>query len=71
MATPHMTTASHGRTPAEPSSAKLDEFRCPPMSHQDCGGHGHEMHLQQFVRLVGCHDASHDALHKQKGEKLH
>jgi hypothetical protein len=28
-----------------------------PMSQQDAAGsHGHEMHLQKFVRLVGCHD---------------
>ena len=29
-----------------------------PMSQQDAAGsHGHEMHLQKFVRLVGCHDS--------------
>jgi hypothetical protein len=26
------------------------------MSHQNSGDHGHEMHQQQLVRLVGCHD---------------
>ena len=29
-----------------------------PMSQQDAvGSHGHEMHPQKFVRLVGCHDS--------------
>jgi hypothetical protein len=29
-----------------------------PMSQQDAAGsHSHEMHLQKFVRLVGCHDS--------------
>jgi hypothetical protein len=29
-----------------------------PMSQQDMSGaHGHEMYLQKFVRLVGCHEA--------------
>jgi hypothetical protein len=28
-----------------------------PMSQQDVGdSHGHEMHPQKLVRLVGCHD---------------
>jgi hypothetical protein len=27
-----------------------------PMSQQDGGSHGHEMHPQKLVRLVGCHD---------------
>jgi hypothetical protein len=28
-----------------------------PMSQQDAGDcHGHEMHPQKLVRLVGCHD---------------
>ena len=35
------------------------------------GGHGHEMYPQQFVRLVGCHDASVEALRKREDEKLH
>lgn len=76
MATPNITLASHGRTshgrtPAEPSSAKLDDSRCPPMTHQNSGNHGHEMYPQQFVRLIGCHDASLDALRKRQDEKLH
>ncbi|MBB4259366.1 hypothetical protein GGD66_003358 [Bradyrhizobium sp. CIR48] len=29
------------------------------------------MYPQQFVRLVGCHDASLDSLRKRQDEKLH
>jgi hypothetical protein len=39
-----------------------------PMSQQDAAdAHGHEMHLQKFVRLVGCHEENagkHDAAHR-------
>jgi len=69
MATSNMTASNHGRI--EPSRAKPDDVRCPPMSHQNSGDHGHEMYPQQFVRLVGCHDASLDALRKRENEKLH
>jgi hypothetical protein len=41
------------------------------MSHQNSGSHGHEMYPQQFVRLIGCHDASLEALRKRESEKLH
>ncbi|MBC9980354.1 hypothetical protein [Bradyrhizobium campsiandrae] len=71
MANPHMTVASHGRTAAEPSPAKLNDVRCLPMSHQNSGSHGHEMYPQQFVRLIGCHDAPSPALRKRQDEKLH
>jgi len=71
MATPHATVASQGRTPAEPSPAKLDDARCPPMSHQNSGSHGHEMYPQQFVRLIGCHVTPSPALRKRQDEKLH
>jgi hypothetical protein len=71
MATSHMTAARHGRTVADQSPAKLDDARCPPMSHQNSGGHGHEMYPQQFVRLIGCHDVPARALRKRQDEKLH
>jgi hypothetical protein len=71
MATPNATVASHGCPSAEPSPAKLADARCPPMSHQNSGSHGHEMYPQQFVRLIGCHDASLEALRKRESEKLH
>ena len=39
-----------------------------PMSQQDAvGSHGHEMHPQGFVQLVGCHDLAagkHEAAHR-------
>jgi hypothetical protein len=67
MATPSMTASSE--SPTEQARAK--DVRCPPMANQNSGGHGYEMHPQQFVRLVGCHDASLDALRKREDEKLH
>jgi hypothetical protein len=69
MTTPNMTASNQGRT--EPSRARADEVHCPPMTHQNSGSHGYEMYPQQFVRLVGCHDASLDALRKREAEKLH
>ncbi|MCK1385489.1 hypothetical protein [Bradyrhizobium sp. 21] len=69
MTTPSMTAPKQGQT--EPSRAKADDVHCPPMAHQNSGSHGHEMYPQQFVRLVGCHDASLDALRKREDEKLH
>ena len=71
MATPNLSVASNGRTSVEPSPAKLDDSRCPPMSHQNSASHGHEMHPQQFVRLIGCHDAALGALRRREDEKLH
>ena len=54
-------TASHmGAVPAEFPQEKAGTADCGaqgPMSQQDAAGsHGHEMHPQKFVRLVGCHD---------------
>jgi len=65
----NMTASNQGRT--EHACAQPDDVRCPPMTHQNSGGHGHEMYPQQFVRLVGCHDASVEALRKREDEKLH
>ncbi|QQN63803.1 hypothetical protein JIR23_30615 [Bradyrhizobium diazoefficiens] len=70
-ATPNLSVATHGQTPAKPSPAKLDDVRCPPMSHQNSSSYGHEMYPQQFVRLIGCHDAPAPALRKRQDEKLH
>ncbi|WP_409334196.1 hypothetical protein [Bradyrhizobium manausense] len=71
MATPNIDIARKGQTLTEPSSAKLDDIRCPPMSHQNSGSHGHEMYPQQFVRLVGCHGAPSPGVRKRQDEKLH
>ena len=67
MARPDMTASSESRT----AQARAKDLRCPPMTNQNSGGHGHEMYPQQFVRLVGCHDASLDPLRKRGDEKLH
>jgi hypothetical protein len=56
---------------AEPSQQRngldelLDNGAHSPMSQQGAGAsHGHEMHPQKLVRLVGCHDLN---LAKQEG----
>ncbi|WFU73528.1 MULTISPECIES: hypothetical protein [unclassified Bradyrhizobium] len=64
-----MTASTQDRT--EQSGAKPGDIHCPPMTNQNSGSHGHEMYPQQFVRLVGCHDASLEALRKREDEKLH
>lgn len=69
MASSNMTASSQGRN--EQSPPKPDDVHCPPMTHQNSGSHGHEMYPQQFVRLIGCHDASLDTLRKRQAEKLH
>jgi hypothetical protein len=46
--------------PASVPSAHDEEpaSDCGPMTQQDMrGAHGHDMHPQKLVRLVGCHDA--------------
>jgi hypothetical protein len=49
-----------GDVPAELAQKRVETTDCGaqgPMSQQDAAGsHGHEMHPQKFVRLVGCHD---------------
>ena len=70
MATPNVNVASQGQASAE-RSAKPDDVRCPPMAHQNSGSHGYEMYPQQFVRLVGCHNAPSPGLRKRQDEKLH
>ena len=69
MTTPSQTAANQGRP--EQSPAKPADIHCPPMTDQNSGAHGHEMYPQQFVRLVGCHDASLEALRKRESERLH
>ena len=54
-----MIPSNLGSVPAE-LSQKTDMIDCGapgPMPLQEAGdSHGHEMYLQKFVRLVGCHD---------------
>jgi hypothetical protein len=69
MITPHMTASDRRRT--EQPRTEPGEVHCPPMMHQNSGSHGYEMYPQQFVRLVGCHDASVEPLRKREDDKLH
>ena len=66
MATLNMTALNPRQR--DPSHAKPEDVRCPPMSHQNSGSHGYEMYPQQFVRLVGCHNVTSREL---RNEKLH
>jgi hypothetical protein len=50
-----------GPMPAElpPNKGLVADCGVGPMPQQDAAGaHGHEMHPQKFVRLVGCHDST-------------
>jgi len=56
-----MTVSGAGAVPAAvsqpPEGATAADGEHGSMSRQDVwDNHGHEMHPQQFVRLVGCHD---------------
>ena len=47
---------------AEPRPAKDVSADCGPMSQQDISSaHGHEMHPQELVHLVGCHESDVEA----------
>jgi hypothetical protein len=52
-----MTASTMGPASTEHPREKNGATHCPPMPQQQASGdQGHEMHPQQFVRLVGCHD---------------
>jgi hypothetical protein len=57
-----MGVSNLGSVPAEfPQRDDLiaDSGAQAPMSQQDAAdSHGHEMHPQKFVRLVGCHETN-------------
>ena len=65
-----MSLSNMGPRPAELSRKKdvCPDCGAQPMSQQDVADtHGHEMHPQKFVRLVGCHESNadkHDAAHR-------
>ena len=66
-----MITSNMARMPAESSQEKHLIADQGPMSQQDAADcHGHEMHPQKFVRLVGCHE-SHAASHEAAHHRLH
>jgi len=47
---------------AEPRHDKDVSADCGPMSQQNMSdAHGHDMHPQELVRLVGCHESDADA----------
>jgi hypothetical protein len=54
-----MNNSSMGSVPAELPRKKDAAADRGPMSQQNAAhGHGYEMHLQKFVRLVGCHEST-------------
>jgi hypothetical protein len=55
-----MIASNMGRVPVSPKQKQMiDDCRGQgPMPQQDAGSHGHEMHPQKFVRLVGCHESN-------------
>jgi hypothetical protein len=65
-------TASHSpRVSTQSPQTKEGIVNCRPMSHQNSGDHGHEMHPQQFVRLVGCHHVHASPQREPEKVKLH
>ena len=59
-----------GPAPAEALQKKSAPANCGPMTQQGTmGAHGHEMHPQGFLRLIGCHEAGR---HKEgAAQRLH
>jgi hypothetical protein len=54
--------SSQSPSSAEPRHDKDVSADCGPMSQQDVSdAHGHEMHPQELVRLVGCHESDAEA----------
>jgi hypothetical protein len=68
-----MIASRMGAVPAELPQKQVEAADCGaqgPMPQQDAAGcHGHEMHPQKFVRLVGCHDLT--AAKHEAGWQLH
>ena len=68
-----MITSNLSRVPSEVHQQKdpsADGCAQGPMSQQDAADcHGHDMHPQKFVRLVGCHEAN--AAGHQASYRLH
>jgi hypothetical protein len=58
-----MAASNMRMVPADPSQENhpIVDGAERPMSQQDVAEcHGHEMHPQKFVRLVGCHESNAD-----------
>lgn len=62
MVASHVGAANLGtadEAPAEARKNKSSQANCGPMMQQGMmGEHGHEMHPQGFLRLIGCHESS-------------
>jgi hypothetical protein len=53
-----MITSNMAAAPPEVEQKTPTVAACGPMMQQgDMGGYGYEMHLQGFLRLIGCHQA--------------
>jgi hypothetical protein len=67
-----MTTSQVVRVSAEFPQKKAVIAECSaqgPMSQQNAGSNGHEMHPQKFVRLVGCRESNvgqHEGAHRPR-----
>jgi hypothetical protein len=68
-----MSASSVGSVPAEFSRTRdiVEQLGVQgPMPQQDMDGcHGHEMHPQKFLRLVGCHESN--PARREVGYRLH
>jgi hypothetical protein len=64
---PRVTASTTDASRRPPSSTPAPHEKdvganCGPMSRQDVSdAHGHDMHPQEFVQLVGCHESDADA----------
>jgi hypothetical protein len=57
-----MNVSKPARRPAEPSREQKLGANFGPMPRQDIfDAHGHDMHPQKLVRLIGCHDGGAEA----------
>ena len=56
MVTSRMDSVQMGPVPAELRQSKPAPTNCGPMMQQSTV-HGYEMHPQEFVRLIGCHES--------------
>ena len=57
MVTSRMGSVQMGSAPAELRQSKPAPANCGPMMQQSTV-HGYEMHPQEFVRLIGCHESN-------------
>jgi hypothetical protein len=64
-----MTASNVAPTSVETRQGK-QAVNCGPMSQQgSLGAHGHEMHPQEFVRLIGCSDQKKQGQERKEGAR--